>query len=97
MVSGFSKQKETEDQLWDSALTNARQRAEKTLKTMNMKIDSVFAVSPVAFLEIQTNMFGGKERVVVTGMNIPAHSEYRLADVTISQSVHVIYLISPAK
>ena len=39
------------------------------------------------------------ERVIVTGSyagNATA-SEYRLAPVTVSQGIHVIYLISPAK
>jgi hypothetical protein len=65
---------------------------------MNMKIDSVFAVSPVPFPEIRTRIFGSEERVLVTGSNIPmTEPEYRLAPVTVSQNVHVIYLISPAK
>ena len=98
IISGLSKQNEMEDQLWDKALANARARAEKTLKTMNMKIDSVFAVSPVAYPDIQGKIFGNFERVIVTGSNVPNQEpEYRLAGVTVSQDVHVIYLISPAK
>ena len=38
----LSKNKETEDQLWDKAIANAREQAEKTLKQTGMKIDSVF-------------------------------------------------------
>jgi len=100
--AGLSKEKEMEDQLWDKAVTNAREQAEKTLKQTGMKIDSVFAVSPVAFPQIQTKIFGETERVIVTGSNIPTAEEvgppqYRLAPVTVSQSVHVIYLISPVK
>lgn len=98
---GLSKEKEMEDQMWDKAVANARSQAEKTLKQAGMKIDSVFAISPVAFPEIQTKIFG-EPFVVVTGSNVPtkedrAGPEYRLAPITISQSVHVIYLISPAK
>ena len=42
------------------------------------------------------------EKVIVTGYYIPpdgklAPSEYRLAPVTVSQSINVIYLISQAK
>jgi hypothetical protein len=67
-----------------------------------MRIDSVFAVSVAPFPEVQSRMFGTTERVVVTGSYIPtggnlAPSQYRLAPVTISQSIHVIYLISPAR
>jgi uncharacterized protein YggE len=96
--SGFSKEKELEIQIWDKALTNARERADKTVNAMGMKIDSVFAVSPVAFLEIESKLFGAApgsgeaevQRVIET-------PQYRLAPVTVSQSVHVIYLISPVK
>jgi hypothetical protein len=68
---------------------------------MGVKIESIFAISTASFSQIQNAMFGsGIERVVVTGSNVPAPQpapEYRLAPITISQSVHVIYLISPAK
>src|SRR6266550_681767 len=35
---GLAKEKEMENEVWDKALTNARERAEKTLNAMNMKI-----------------------------------------------------------
>ena len=97
-----SKQKELQDQLWDKALADALQLADKTLKPMGMKIDSVFAVSPVSFPEIQGRFFRSPERVIVTGSNVPTLEEsglpkFRLAPITMSESVHVIYLISPAK
>jgi uncharacterized protein len=102
--AGLTKEKEARDEIFEKALVNAREQAEKTLKTTGMKIDSVFAVSPVPIPEIQAQMFpnSSTERVIVTGNYIPtggtlAPSEYRLAPVTISQSIHVIYLISPAK
>jgi uncharacterized protein YggE len=101
IASGLSTEREIQDQLWEKALNNARDQAEKTLKTTNMKIDSVFAVSPVAFPEIRPRIFGTGEvagRVIVTGSNIPmTEPEYRLAPVSVSQSVHVIYLISSGK
>jgi hypothetical protein len=100
---GLAKQKEIESEMWEKALANAREQADKTLKPLNMKTDSVFAVSPVSFPEIETGIFGGDitrlgvrssrasaERVVVT-------PEYRFAPVKVTQRVHVIYLISPAK
>ena len=97
----LSKQKEIEEQLGDKALANARERAEKVAKAMGVKVESIFAVSTAAFPEIQNAMFGsGVERVVVTGMNIPPPApapEYHVAPIKVSQSVHVIYLISPAK
>ena len=93
---GFSKEDEMQDDLWDKALKNARERAEKTLKPIGMKIDSVFAVSPVPFAQIYTKIFSETEKYVVTGSAAPS-PEYRLGLVSFNQSAHVIYLISPAK
>jgi uncharacterized protein YggE len=101
--TGLIKEREVREEIFEKTLADARERAEKTLKTMGMKIDSVFGVSPVAFPEIRSRIFGegSTDRVVVTGSYIStgdmASSQYRLAPVTVSQSVHVIYLISPAK
>jgi uncharacterized protein YggE len=103
--TGLSKEKEMRDEIFDKALTNARERGQKMLKPMGMMIDSVFAVSSAPFQSIGSEMFEVSpttERVVVTGNYIPtgdppAPSEYRLAPIAISQSVHIIYLISPAK
>jgi uncharacterized protein YggE len=98
---GLAKQKEIESEMWEKALANAREQADKTLKPLDMKVDSVFAVSPVSFPEIETGIFGGEfsrrptraaevERAVVT-------PQYRFAPIAVTQRVHVIYLISPAK
>jgi uncharacterized protein YggE len=102
--AGLTKEKEIREEIFEKALTNAREQAEKTLKPMEMKIDSVYAVSPYVFSEISSRIFQSSttERVVVTGSYIPTGgnrvpSEYRLAPLTVSQSIHVIYLISPAK
>lgn len=97
---GLSNQKEMQDDASQKALDDARTRAEKTLASVGMKIDSVFAVSPVPFPEIRQKMLGGHqsygsattERVVV-----PDPMQYRLAPVTVAQSIHLIYLISAAK
>lgn len=104
IVSGLSNENEIADQLWDKAIANAREKAEKTLKQTAMKIDSIFAISPVAFPEIRTTMFEDRERrerVIVTGSNIATAEEggaqYWFAPASLRQSVHVIYLISPAK
>lgn len=97
--AGLSNEKELQDQVWDKALADSRQRAEKTLKAAGMKIDSIFAISPVAFSSISREIFGGDE--IMAAYSAPAGkinlSHYRLAPVTVSQHVHVIYLISPAK
>ena len=95
----LSQEREIGQQLTDKALTNARERADKTAKGMGVKIESVFAISTVSFPQIQSEMFP-TEKVVVTGMNIPSSQsapEYHLAPITVAQEVHVIYLISPAK
>jgi uncharacterized protein YggE len=99
----LAKEKAIRDEMWAKALENARQNAEKTLVPLSMKIDSVFAVSPVSIPDILGRIMTRGERVVVTGSYIPTGggrldpSRYRLAPVTVSQSVHLIYLISPAK
>jgi len=97
----LSKRKELQDQMWKAALANARERADKIAKPLGLKTDSVFAISPVQFPQIEGDIFSSSERVVVTGALPPiqpeAASHYRLAPVTVSQTVHVIYLISAAK
>jgi uncharacterized protein YggE len=97
---GLIKEKEAADEMYEKALTNARERADKTLKTMGMKVDSVFAVSAAPFPEIHSKMFGATERVVVTGSYAPsrgelAPSQYQLGPVKVSESIYVIYLMSP--
>ena len=96
---GLSKEKEMQDEVSDNALKSARQRAEKTLQAVGMKIDSIFAVSPVAFPEIQRGIFGLRAPSDESESALQSQgysSEYRLAPVTVSQNIHVIYLISPA-
>lgn len=99
---GLSNEMEVNDEMSGKALTDARESAEKTLKTLGMKIDGVFAVSPVSIPEIRNRMTNRDERVVVTGSYIPTPEavdakHYRLAPITVNQRVHVIYLISPVK
>jgi uncharacterized protein YggE len=101
--AGLTKEKEVGDEIFDKALANAREQAEKTVKAMRMKIDSVFAVSTAPFLDVQSRMFAAPttERVVVTGSYIPTGedlpaSKYVLAPVQMSATIHVIYLILPA-
>jgi uncharacterized protein YggE len=99
IVAGLTTEKQIQDEIGDKALTNARERADKTAKALGMKIDSVFAVSPVAFPEITEGIFGSSGKsteLYAEGPEAPP-SQYRLAPVSIGQSVHVIYLISPAK
>jgi uncharacterized protein YggE len=102
--AGLTKENEIRDEIFEKALANAREQADKTLKTMGMKVDSIFAISPAPFPDIHSRLFvrSDSERVVVTGSYIPTAenlppSQYRLAPVMLSRSVHVIYLISPVK
>jgi hypothetical protein len=89
--------------MWEKALANAREQAEKTLMSSGMKIDSIFAISPIAFPEIHQKIFGRGSDGDAAPMEAAAStspekaSVYRLAPIDISQSVHVIYLISLAK
>ena len=60
---GLSTEKDLHDEVWDKAVANARDRAEKTLKTTGAKLGTVFAISPVAFPQILPNIFGGQSPV----------------------------------
>ena len=98
--AGLSNEKEMQDEVGDKALLNGRERAEKTLKTIGMKIDSVFAVSSRAFPEVQSRFFASSPRssdMLAVEMERPDPTQYRLSPIKISQDVHILYLISPAK
>jgi uncharacterized protein len=101
IYASLSNQKAVENEVWEKALANARDRAEKTLSGAGMKIDSIFAISPVPVPEILPKILGGRREVLGFAASEQPQSvnpsQYRLAPVTVSQSVHVIYLISPAK
>jgi uncharacterized protein YggE len=97
--AGLTTERELQDQIWEKALANARERAEKTLKAMGMKISSVFAVSPVNFPEIGPRIFGSSQptaRYAAAAAPELNPGQYRLPSITLNQSVHVIYLIAPA-
>lgn len=96
---GLINEQEVEDQVWEKAIANARQRAEKTAAAAGMQIQSVFAMSPVEFPQIHTRIFRGGSIAMYSMDAAPKiePSQYRLVPVSISQSVHVIFLIAPAK
>jgi uncharacterized protein YggE len=109
---GYSKETEIGKTLWQDAVADSRAEAERTLKNTGMKVDSMYAISPVPIAEITSRIFpkgesttgtgAEAENVIVTGSNIPTPeqrlpSEYRLTPISFRQIVHVIYLISPAK
>jgi uncharacterized protein YggE len=99
---GLSTEKDLHDEVWDKAVANARERADKTLKTTGAKLGAVFAISPVAFPQILPNIFGDSHQFdglksVPAGNQKIEPSQYRLAPVGVSQQVHVIYLIEAVK
>lgn len=54
--------------------------------------------SPVAFPQIAPEMFGSPDDAAVAQRTIvTSPPEYVLGPVSVSENVHVIYLISPAK
>jgi uncharacterized protein YggE len=98
--AGLSNEKELEDTVWERALSDAHERAEKTLKAAGMKIDSAFAISPVTFPQIRSVIFGelgGTALYAAATERAPRTPQYRLPPITVTQNIHVIYLISPAK
>lgn len=97
--AGLADEMQMEDEVWEKALKNARGRADKTLKNAGMKVDGVFALSPVAFPSIQQQIFGAGNHPAFAEEvgRAPDLSQYRLAPITVRQSVHVIYLISAVK
>ena len=70
-----------------------------------MKVHSVWAISPEVFPSIQNRILGqdfhaytlAADEAVPKKEKPEAPPEYRLAPVKFRQSVHAIYLISPAK
>ncbi len=99
--SQLSNQDQVGEELWPKAIQKAREKAEKTLGPLGMKIDSVFAVSSMEFGSVAAEFLKSGEGVIVTGMNVPTPpdepSEYRPEMVTVESTAHVIYLIAPAK
>jgi uncharacterized protein YggE len=100
--AGLADQRPDQEEVSKKALINARDQAEKALKSVGMKIDSVYAISPVPFPSIQQQIFSSRTSGVA-GYEVERHMiepsplEYRLSPIAISESVHVIYLISAAK
>jgi uncharacterized protein YggE len=96
--SWLSNEKEVKDELWQKALTDARDRTEKTAQLLGVKIDSVFAASRVAFPQIAAEMFASADDVVSRAwVVVTGPPEYVLGPFSVSENVRVIYLVSPAK
>ncbi len=101
ITPALAKPEELTDEVQEKTLANAHEQAEKTLKGEHMQIESVYAVSPVPFSKIMGEMFqaedDGRAPVFPAFTNPPDPSKYRLAPISVSQTLHVIYLIAPAK
>ena len=103
VTEGLTNAKAMEEEVWDKAIANARERAEKTLKAAGSTIESLYAISPVAFPEIVPGIFGDSRQTPMPVAAGPSGkqdfnpSAYRLAPVSVSQTVHIIYLIRPAR
>ena len=94
----LSDKKQLQEQMWNKAIADAREKAEKTLKSAGMKIDSLYAMSPVNFTQIESELFNSQNPVLSLNRDLIVDPrQYRLPQITVSQSIHVIYLISPAK
>jgi len=100
----YSKARETEQETKELAMKNARVEADKLAKVAGMKVDSVWAISSEPFPVIQNRMlnfntFGTP--VAIEGDAAQDKAEvapkYAIPPVKFNLSVHVIYLISPAK
>ncbi len=98
---GLTTEDKVEDEVWTKAMVNARERAERTLKSTGSKVGKVFAVSPLPFTSIISNLLSGDDFRTnppqIPHQAQPDFAEYRLAPVTVAQRVHVIYLIDDAK
>ncbi len=98
---GLIHEEEFEDTVADKALSNAREKAEKTVKPLGMKVTSVFAISPISFTQIRNDIFGDRGSHGYTAEEVTPQekaadsSHYRLGPITVSREVHVIFLISP--
>jgi uncharacterized protein YggE len=102
LEAGRADENQLHDEIYAKAVADARQRSEKNAAIAGMKIDSVFAISPVAFPEISSEIFASSQHPAsASNRSLPEEGpggpSYRVAPIVIRQSVHVIYLISPAK
>jgi uncharacterized protein YggE len=96
-----AKAKQLSGEVFAKALEDARASADKLAAASGMKVTSVWAVSKVPFQSVQARILGESDLSPIGAGATPSASDsmpiYRLAPVKFSQSVHVIYLITPEK
>jgi uncharacterized protein len=100
----YSKDAEASARLKKAALAQARQQAEDLAAGMNARITGVFAAAPIAFGEIPRVMFGGDGggpqpmmHTMAMRAEKSAEDKYVFDKLTLSERLHVIFLVEPAK
>lgn len=99
---GLTQQDELTRQVRAQALIDARSQAEETLKVERKAVSAVYAISPVPIPQISGQLLvasGSEDAVYPAFVSAPRKldpTQYRLAPIEVSQTVHVIYLIKDA-
>jgi len=98
----YSKAAERSVALKQAAMTQARKEAEDLVTSTGARITGVFAVSPIAFGEIPQAIFGGSgPRPMPLAYEAragkgSAGDKYLFDEITLSERLHVIFLVEPA-
>jgi uncharacterized protein YggE len=83
------------------ALANARKEADDLAASLNATVTGVFAASPIPFPEISGVIFGSSGPQPVRAMSLDMRAakndgdKYVFDDITLSERLHVIFLIQP--
>jgi hypothetical protein len=86
---------ESKRQLMDSALKDARRRAEDIARATGLRIVSVYAVSPVPFGDLSSSILGSGERFG-RALDFPQGRqafEIRLPELELESSANVIFTV----
>jgi len=98
---GLSTEKKLSDEVWQKAVDDARRRADLLAKAAGMKVDGVYAISPSTIPAISREMLDEENsRSYPLSGAAPAGvdaAKYVLRPVKVTQTIHILYLISPAK
>jgi uncharacterized protein YggE len=97
VTEGVEKPDELKDAVREKAMRDARAKAEKLAKASGLKIDRVWAISPTSFVDLDQEFLGADNHPAPVGAGPDMVPEYRLAPVRVSDSLHVIFLVSEAK
>ncbi len=105
VIPSTSKAGEIASRLKRSALDNARSQAEALAAGMDARVTGIFAASPIAFGQIHGAIFGSSgsgEIITLSAFSIQSEhaataDRYILAPLTLTERLHVIFLIEPVK